>query len=61
LHYEFRVGNEPRDPLSVSIPSAAPLASNDMPRFKEVAANMSHRFALLRPERQAEIMRLASR
>jgi murein DD-endopeptidase MepM/ murein hydrolase activator NlpD len=61
LHYEFRVGNEPRDPLSVSIPSAAPLASNDMPRFKEVAADMSHRFALLRPERQAEIMRLASR
>lgn len=61
LHYEFRVGNEPRDPLSVSIPNAAPLASNDMPRFKEVAADMSHRFALLRPERQAEIMKLASR
>ncbi|WP_295760734.1 M23 family metallopeptidase [Undibacterium sp.] len=61
LHYEFRVGNEPRDPLSVSIPNAAPLASHDMPRFKEVAADMSHRFALLRPERQAEIMRLASR
>ena len=61
LHYEFRVGNEPRDPLSVSIPSAAPLVSNDMPRFKEVAADMSHRFALLRPERQAEIMKLASR
>ncbi|MCX7218166.1 MAG: peptidoglycan DD-metalloendopeptidase family protein [Burkholderiales bacterium] len=61
LHYEFRVGNEPRDPLSVSIPNAAPLASHDMPRFKEVAADMSHRFALLRPERQAEIMKLASR
>ncbi|QJQ07038.1 M23 family metallopeptidase [Undibacterium piscinae] len=61
LHYEFRVGNEPRDPLSVSIPSAAPLASNDMPRFREVASDMTHRFALLRPERQSEAIKLASK
>ena len=61
LHYEFRVNNEPRDPMSVSVPDAPPLASADMSRFKLVAGDMAHRFALLRPERQAETMRLASR
>ncbi|MFZ6771114.1 peptidoglycan DD-metalloendopeptidase family protein [Undibacterium sp. SXout7W] len=61
LHYEFRVNNEPRDPMSVSVPDAPPLASADMSRFKMVAADMTHRFALLRPERQTETMRLASR
>lgn len=61
LHYEFRVNNEPRDPSSISVPAAAPLAASDLPRFKNVASDMAHRFALLRPERQAEVMKLASR
>lgn len=61
LHYEFRVNNEPRDPSSISVPAAAPLAANDLPRFKTVASDMAHRFALLRPERMAEVMKLASR
>lgn len=61
LHYEFRVNNEARDPMSVSVPNAPPLAANDMSRFKTVADDMSHRFTLLRPERQAEVMKLASR
>lgn len=61
LHYEFRVNNEPRDPLSVSIPSAAPLAANELSRFKNVASDMTHRFTLLRPERQAEVMKLAAK
>ncbi|MFZ6674292.1 peptidoglycan DD-metalloendopeptidase family protein [Undibacterium sp. Xuan67W] len=61
LHYEFRVNNEARDPMSISVPSAPPLAGADLPRFKTVADEMSHRFALLRPERMAETMKLASR
>ena len=61
LHYEFRVNNEPRDPLSVSIPSAAPLAANELSRFKNVASDMTHRFTLLRPERQTEVMKLAAK
>ncbi|MDO8651453.1 MAG: peptidoglycan DD-metalloendopeptidase family protein [Undibacterium sp.] len=61
LHYEFRVNNEPRDPLSVSIPNAAPLAANELSRFKNVASDMTHRFTLLRPERQAEVMKLAAK
>ena len=51
LHYEFRVNNEARDPNSISVQSAAALAANDMPRFRVVAADMEHRFTLLRPDR----------
>lgn len=50
LHYEFRVNNQPRDPLSVDVPNAQPLAGADLQRFRSVTADMSHRFALLRPD-----------
>lgn len=49
LHYEFRVNNEPRDPMSIDVPNAQPLAGADLQRFREVAGEMSHRFALLNP------------
>lgn len=49
LHYEFRVNNEPRDPMSVAVPNAQPLGADELARFKHVAEDMSHRFALLRP------------
>ncbi len=49
LHYEFRVHNEARDPLSIDIPNQAPLTSNQMVHFHDVAGEMIHRFALLRP------------
>jgi murein DD-endopeptidase MepM/ murein hydrolase activator NlpD len=47
LHYEFRVGNEPRDPMSIDVPNAQPLAGAELQRFKSVASEMRHRFALL--------------
>ena len=47
LHYEFRVANEPRDPLSVVVPTASPLAGAELQRFKTVAADITHRFNLL--------------
>lgn len=50
LHYEFRVNNEPRDPMSINIPNAQPLAGADLQRFKSVAEDMRHRFALLNPQ-----------
>ena len=59
LHYEFRINNEPRDPLSVSIPNAQPLTAGQMPRFKLVADDMKHRFDLLMPA--AKPAQLASR
>lgn len=53
LHYEFRVNNQPRDPNTISVQSAVQLAANDLPRFRNVASDMSHRFDLLRPERNS--------
>ncbi len=50
LHYEFRIDNQPRDPLSVDIPNAQPLAGTELQRFRAVAGDMSHRFALLRQD-----------
>ncbi|RJG00139.1 M23 family metallopeptidase [Noviherbaspirillum saxi] len=50
LHYEFRVNNQPRDPMSVDVPNAQPLAGAELQRFRMVASEMSHRFALLAPK-----------
>ena len=61
LHYEFRVGNEPRDPSTISVAAAAPLSPNEVARFKNVAADMAHRFTLLRPDRLADVLKVASR
>ena len=58
LHYEFRVNNQPRDPLALDIPNAQPLSAADRARFQMVAADMLHRFALLTP---ADTIKLALR
>lgn len=50
LHYEFRINNQPRDPLTVEVPNAQPLAGAELQRFRAVAGEMSHRFALLNPQ-----------
>ena len=49
LHYEFRVNNQARDPMSVKVIAQAPLSPTETHRFKMAAADMTHRFALLRP------------
>ncbi|WP_293780532.1 peptidoglycan DD-metalloendopeptidase family protein [uncultured Oxalicibacterium sp.] len=59
LHYEFRVNNEARDPLSIDIPNAQPLNTAQMKEFRKVASDMQHRFALLTPENAST--RVASR
>ena len=53
LHYEFRVNNEPRDPLSVDLPNVQPLAGVELQRFRRVAGDMTHRFALMLPQEDA--------
>lgn len=50
LHYEFRVNNEARDPMSVEVPNAQPLTQAELQRFRQVASDMTHRFALLSPD-----------
>ncbi len=54
VHYEFRVNNDARDPLSIVVPNVQALSNVDLPRFKAVANDMHHRFDLLRPERVAQ-------
>ena len=54
VHYEFRVNNDARDPMSVVVPNVQALSNTDLPRFKAVANDMHHRFDLLRPERLAQ-------
>jgi murein DD-endopeptidase MepM/ murein hydrolase activator NlpD len=49
LHYEFRVGNVARDPMSISLMAQAPLTASEMARFRLVSTDMRHRFSLLRP------------
>jgi murein DD-endopeptidase MepM/ murein hydrolase activator NlpD len=53
LHYEFRVSNQPRDPMRVEVPNAQPLAGADLQRFKSVSAEMTHRLALMAPQDKA--------
>ena len=47
LHYEFRVNNEPRNPLTIDVASSATLSNAVLARFRQVAGDMSHRFSLL--------------
>jgi murein DD-endopeptidase MepM/ murein hydrolase activator NlpD len=49
LHYEFRVANEARDPMSLKVIAQAPLSTAEMGRFRMAAADMRHRFTLLAP------------
>jgi murein DD-endopeptidase MepM/ murein hydrolase activator NlpD len=49
LHYEFRVAGEAKDPTKLNVQAQAPLTAAEMSRFKNVAGDMIHRFALLRP------------
>ncbi|WP_426194353.1 peptidoglycan DD-metalloendopeptidase family protein [Massilia sp. DWR3-1-1] len=56
LHYEFRVNNEARDPNTLNVIAQAPLSSSELSRFKTAAADMTHRFALLRPGSAGQAM-----
>ena len=38
LHYEFRIGGQPRNPFSIAMPSAQPVAAQEMPAFRAQAA-----------------------
>lgn len=57
LHYEFRVGDQARDPMTVKVLNQAPMTASEMARFQMTAADMTHRFALLRPTGTAMAVR----
>lgn len=53
LHYEFRIANQPVNPLSVALPTAFPLDAAHMSRFKSVASNQLDQLNLLKDTRVA--------
>jgi murein DD-endopeptidase MepM/ murein hydrolase activator NlpD len=60
LHYEFRVNNVPRDPMSIDVPNAHPLAGAELQHFRAVSADMNRRLALLRMQDAGAKFKLAS-
>jgi murein DD-endopeptidase MepM/ murein hydrolase activator NlpD len=47
LHYEFRVGGQARNPFSIAMPAALPVAAKDLPAFRAHAAPLIARLELL--------------
>ncbi len=47
LHYEFRVGGEARNPFSIAMPAALPVAPQDLPAFRAHAEPLVARLDLL--------------
>jgi murein DD-endopeptidase MepM/ murein hydrolase activator NlpD len=47
LHYEFRVGGESRNPLSIAMPAALPVADKDLEKFRSLAAPLVARLDLI--------------
>jgi murein DD-endopeptidase MepM/ murein hydrolase activator NlpD len=47
LHYEFRISGQPRNPLSIAMPAALPIAQNELPSFQNHAAPLIARLDLM--------------
>jgi murein DD-endopeptidase MepM/ murein hydrolase activator NlpD len=48
LHYEFRVANVQRNPLSITMPTAFPIAAQYKADFNKMAENLAMRLNLLK-------------
>jgi murein DD-endopeptidase MepM/ murein hydrolase activator NlpD len=47
LHYEFRIGGQARNPFSIAMPAAQPVAPQELPAFRAHAAPLIARLDLL--------------
>ncbi len=47
LHYEFRISGKARNPFSIAMPAALPVAAHDLPAFRAHAAPLIARLDLL--------------
>jgi len=47
LHYEFRVANNPQDPMAITLPTVQPLSKQELTRFMKQTAPFRDRLALL--------------
>jgi len=48
LHYEFRVADQPQDPMSAAVPNASPLSAERLPEFRAAIAPLVDSIALAR-------------
>ncbi|MBA3776110.1 MAG: peptidoglycan DD-metalloendopeptidase family protein [Betaproteobacteria bacterium] len=48
LHYEFRIAQEPRDPLTIALPTALPIAREHLAQFRERVTPLVDTLALAR-------------
>ncbi len=48
LHYEFRVNNEHRNPLTIALPAAEPITTDRMTAFRAATVQLAERLDLLR-------------
>ena len=48
LHYEFRIADQPRDPMSLALPTADPVTAERMPAFKAAIEPLADSLALAR-------------
>ncbi len=55
LHYEFRINGEHRDPLTVALPSATPLPSNQLAAFTAYSKPLLEQLTLLRGSNLASL------
>ena len=55
LHYEFRVGGEQRNPLTVALPAGEPLAPQYRQEFAERTAPAAAQLALARTLSSAQL------
>jgi murein DD-endopeptidase MepM/ murein hydrolase activator NlpD len=47
LHYEFRIAGQARNPLSIAMPAALPVAASELPVFRDQAAPLLAQLDLL--------------
>jgi murein DD-endopeptidase MepM/ murein hydrolase activator NlpD len=47
LHFEFRVAGEPRNPLTIAMPAALPVPSNELASFKQSTATLAAQLDLI--------------
>ncbi|MEY2633778.1 MAG: hypothetical protein RIR00_2432 [Pseudomonadota bacterium] len=55
LHYEFRVSDQPVNPLSVTLPTSVPLEAHQLKQFRSAAAPLLDQMNLLRQSNFAAI------
>jgi len=48
LHYEFRVADQPRDPMSAAVPNASPLTAERLPEFRAAITPLVDSLSLAR-------------